>query len=68
MMVWRNIKIEKDPTRFNRGPLKEVMIDQYFERIVDGRSRHWPGFGIQLRVNLFCRDVLLTSKHRDGYL
>ena len=68
MMMWRDIRIIKDPTRFNRDLPEKTMIDQYFERIVDGRSRHRPSFGIQLLVNLFCRDLLLTLKHQVGDL
>ncbi|SVA85142.1 uncharacterized protein METZ01_LOCUS137996 [marine metagenome] len=68
MMMWRDIRIVKYPTRFNRYLPEKTMIDQYFERIVDGRSRHMPASHIQLLVNLFCRDVLLTLKHQVGDL
>jgi hypothetical protein len=64
MMIWRNIRIIKDPARFNRDLPEQAMIDQSLERIVDGRSRHMPASRIQLLVNLFCRPVLLRLKHQ----
>ena len=68
MMMWKDIRIVKYPTRFNRDLPEKTMIDQYFERIVDGRSRHRPAFGIQLLVKLFCQNVLLTLKQQIGDL
>jgi hypothetical protein len=68
MMIWRDIRIEQYPTRFNRYLPEKTMIDQYFERIVDGHSRHMPASHIQLLANLFCRHVMLVLKHQVGDL
>ena len=68
MMMWRNIRIAKDPARFNRDLPEQAIINQYFERIVDGRSRHMPASHIQLSVNLLRPNVLLMLKNRVGDL
>ena len=68
MMMSRDIRIIKDPARFNRDLPDKTMIDQFLERIVDGRSRHRPAFGSQLLLNLFRRDMLLALKHQVGDL
>ena len=68
MMMWRDIRIENYPTRFNRYLPEKTIIDQCFERIVDGRSRQMSASHIQWLVNLFCRHVLLTLKHQVGDL
>ena len=68
IMMWKDIRVIKGLTGFNRDLSEKTMINQYFERIVDGRSRHRPASHIQLLVHLFCRHVLLTLKRKVGDL